>query len=160
MHRTVRTRSRLRNDGRVSYLLWLMIYGALLILIDVRPGWESVPLFTSAAEPAFGLLSLALIVSLVAQAAYAVDDNPRLRAGVTYGVSLIYLAVLAQAWNAFPFDLGAVVGGQVDEGWDSAIHMILAGLFVWAFMRAARAAVRLVQGRRAPRLASGRASTI
>ena len=160
MHRTVRSRRRLRSDGRVSYLVGLAVYGGLLILIDVRPGWESLPFLTSAAEPIFGLLSLALIVSLIAQAAYVVDDSPRLRAIVTYVVSLIYLAVLGQAWNTFPFDFSFLGDGQVDDGWSSATRMVIAGLFAWMFYRAVKSTVRIVQGRRPPRLASGHVSTI
>lgn len=154
MHRSVRARRR-RSDGRVSYLVGLAVYGGLLVLVNVRPSWEALPFLTSAAEPIVALLNLALIVGLVAQAVYVVDDSARLRAVVSYLVSLVYLVLLAQAWTVFPFDFGSD-----GDAWASATRMVIAGLFAWAFVSACRAAVRVVRGRQAPRLAASRTSTI
>ena len=155
MHRAARTSRRRRSDGRASYLVGLAIYGGLLVLVNVRPSWEAVPFLTSGAAPIVEVLNLALILSLIAQAVYVVDDSPRLRAAAAYVLSLLYFVVLAEAWTAFPFDFG-------DDGdaWATTVRMVLAGLIVWAIARACRAAVRVVRGRSAPRLAASRSSTI
>lgn len=154
MNRSRRTRRR-RSDGRASYLVGLAIYGGLLVLVNVRPSWEALPFLTSGAAPIIELLNLALILSLVAQAVYVVDDTARLRAAAAYVLSLLYFVVLAEAWRIFPFDFG-------DDGdaWATTTRALLAALIVWALARACRAAVRLVRGRTGPRLAASRSSTI
>lgn len=154
MHRSVRTRRR-RSDGRASYLVGLAIYGGLLVLVNVQPSWEALPFLTPAAEPVVATLNLALILSLVAQAVYVVDDSARLRAAAAYVLSILYFVVLAEAWNAFPFSLG-----DDGEAWATTIQMVLAGLMAWAALRACRAAVRIVRGRAGPRLSPSRSSTI
>ena len=154
MYRSTRTRRR-RSDGRSSYLVGLAIYGGLLVLVNVRPSWEAMPFLTSGAAPIIELLNLALILSLIAQAVYVVNDSARLRAAAAYVLSLLYFVVLAETWNAFPFDFG----DQVDA-WTTVTRMLLAGLSVWAVLRACRAAVRIVRGRTGPRLAASRSSVV
>ncbi len=146
--RRSRRRSR-RIDARIPYLLSMLGYAVVLILVNVRPGWESVPFLTSDAEPVVALFNLTLIVGLASQAVYVVDDRPRLRAGFTYGIALLYLIVLANLWKDLPIDFG-----DWDPSWASATRLVVLGLAVWAFVIAARAAVRVVLGRRLPRLAS------
>lgn len=152
MHQQVVTRSRRRNDARATYVVGLALNAGLLVLINVVPGWEAVPVLTPAAEPAIALLNLAVIGELVAQAMSMVDERLRLRAVASYGISLLCMAAVAQMWIAFPFDFG-----DAQETWAGATRMVLVGLFAWAAISACRAAVRVVRGRRSPRLSASHA---
>lgn len=152
MHQVVATKTRRRNDARATYVVGLILTAGLLVLINVFPGWESLPLVTPAAESAVALLNLALIGELVAQAMSMVDERARLRAVASYGISLLCMAAIAQLWIAFPFDFG-----DAQETWAGATRMVLVGLFAWTVLSACRAAVRVVRGRRAPRLSASHA---
>lgn len=154
MYRSTRTRRR-RSDGRASYLVGLVVYGGLLVLVNVRPGWESVPFLTSNAGTIIELLNLALILSLVAQAVYVLDDSPRLRAAARYVLALLYFVVLAETWNTFPFDFGTQ-----GDAWVTTTRLVLAALIAWCVVRACLAAVRLVRGRTGPHLAASRSSVV
>jgi hypothetical protein len=133
----------------MPYLVGVLMYAVLLVVLNVRPGWEAAPFLTDAAAPVIELLNLAIIGALVAQAVSVVDENPRVRAIASYGISLLCLAAVAQLWTLFPFDFGSW-----GEGWPTATRMVLVALFAWAFICACRSAVRLVCGRRMPRLAA------
>jgi peptidoglycan/LPS O-acetylase OafA/YrhL len=152
MYRTVHPRRRRRREDRVPALFAVLVYAALLLVVNVAPSWEAVPFFTSDAASVFALVNVSLVASLVAQTVYLVDDNPRLLALGAYVISLINVVLIVQTWKVFPFDFGTL-----DASWAQATRMVLAGCFAWALYTAARAAVRLVRGRNAPRLAATRA---
>ena len=152
MHQQARARRRRRNDERSAFVVGLVLTAGLLVLINVLPGWEAIPVLTPEAEPAVALLNLALIGQLVAQAMSLVEERPRLRALASYVISLLCMAAVAQLWTVFPFDFGAA-----EQTWSGATRIVLGALFVWAAWRACRAAVLMVRGRRAPRLAASHA---
>lgn len=152
MHQHSARRPRRRTDARATYVVGLGLNAGLLVLINVVPGWEAVPFLTPGAEPAIALLNLALIGELVAQSMSMVDERLRLRALASYAISLLCMAAVAQLWVAFPFDFGSA-----QEAWAGATRMVLVGLFGWAVLSACRAAVRVVRGRRAPRLSASHA---
>ncbi len=153
MARRFRTRRRRRGTAeRTPSFAGILMYAAGLVLLNVLPGWEVLPFLTTDAVPVMALANLALIVGLLGQAMFLVDDRPRLRALVTYVLCLIWLAVLAQALILFPFDIGSW-----DVAWATTIEWVLLALVAWDVWVACKAAVRLVQGRRLPRLAASHA---
>lgn len=148
-----RSRRRRRRGQAVSpSFAGMLTYAAGLVLLNVMPGWQVVPILTADAAPIVALVNLALIVGLVGQALFLVDDRPRLRALIRYTISLILLVALSRAVVVFPFDLGS--WGQ---DWATTIRLTLYALIAWDVWAASTAAVRMVQGRRTPRLAASHA---
>lgn len=152
MPRSTRRRASRRRDERVPAVAAVLGYGLLLVLINVLPGWQSLPVLTSAASSAVALVNLALIVLLVSRAVALVEPAPRVRAIASYLVALIALALISDVWGALPFDFG-----DEPQPWITATHLVLAGVFVWVVIVGARSAVGVVRGRRATRLAPGHA---
>lgn len=152
MHRQMSARSRRRRDERMPAIAALLGYATLLVLLNVVPGWEVLPVLTAAAEPAVALLNLALIVLLVSRAVALVEPSPRLRAGARYVVALVCLALLADLWRTFPFEFGSQ-----PESWASALRLVLAVLAVVAVLAGTRSAAGIVRGRRAARLSASHA---
>jgi len=143
-------RSRRRRGQAVSpSYAGMLMYATALVLFNVLPGWEVLPVLTSDAAPIIALVNLAFIVGLVGQAMFLVDDRPRVRAFVRYAISVLFLVALARAVVVFPFDLGSW-----GEEWATVIRLTLYALMAWDIWIASTAAVRMVQGRRAPRLAA------
>ena len=152
MHRQRPTRRRRRHDERVPAIASVLVLAAMLVALNVMPGWEALPVLTPAAESAVALVNLALIVLLVSRAVGLVEPSPRLRAGARYVVALIGMALIAQVWTTVPLDFG-----DAPEPWVSAMRLVLAGLFAWAVLVGARSAVAIVRGRRVVRLSASHA---
>jgi hypothetical protein len=75
-----------------------------LVLVNVWPGWESVPFLTSDTTEVLGLVNASLFAGIVANLAYLVDDAPWLVAlggVVTTGIGL---AALIRIIQVFPVD--------------------------------------------------------
>lgn len=152
MARRRRTRSRRRSEGRVPSFAGLLVYAGALVLLNVVPGWELLPVLTPEAAPAMALVNLALIVLLVGQAMILVDDRTRVRSLVRYMAGLVTLLALGQFWVLFPFNIESW-----DPGWGPVFHWVIAALIVWDVWVTSKSAVALVQGGRAPRLAASHA---
>ena len=94
-------------DPRVGYLIGLGVNVALLYLINVRPGWQTVPFLTGDMEQVIDVVNLSLAAGAVADGAYLVIHPAWLRALgglVTTGIGLVALLRLL---DVFPFDFGA-----------------------------------------------------
>lgn len=152
MSRSRSPRSRRRRDERVPALAGVLVLAALLVVLNVLPGWEALPVLTPAAESAITLVNLALIVLLVSRAVGLVEPSPRLRAAARYVVALICLALIAEVWRTMPVDFGSN-----PDPWASAARLVLAALLAWAVLAGARAAVAIVRGRQAARLSASHA---
>lgn len=152
MSRQRSARSRRRRDERVPALTAVLVVAALLVVLNVLPGWEALPVLTPAAESAVAMLNLALIVLLVSRAVALVEPSPRVRAAARYLIALISLALLADLWATMPVDFGSN-----PDPWVSATRLVLAGLLVWAVLAGARAAVAIVRGRQSARLSASHA---
>jgi hypothetical protein len=149
MSRARRRRRRPRSSAPPAYVFAALGYVVLLYLVNVRPGWRVLPFMTDAAQDAVGLLNLALAASLGANLVFAFYDPPRLRAGFTYLISVLGLAVAARFLGDFPFDYG--LDGA---SWVQATRLLLEMIILLFMYRAAMAAVTVVKGRRVPRLAA------
>ena len=147
-----RARRRRRSEGRVPSFAGLLLYAGGLVLLNVMPGWQVLPVLTPAAAPVIAWVNLALIVLLVGQAMILVDDRLRIRAMVRYVAGLAALAALGQLWILFPFNIESW-----DPGWVPVFHAVIAALVIWDVWVTCKAAVALVHGGRAPRLAASHA---
>jgi hypothetical protein len=89
---------------RLGYLLAIGLDVLVWYLVNVRPGWQSVPFLTDGVEQLLGLFNLSLLVSAIANAVYLVVDPPRLRALGDLVGAVISLVLSIRVYDVFPFD--------------------------------------------------------
>lgn len=88
---------------RVGYTIGIVINSALLYVINVWPGWQSLTFVTEDAEQLLPLLNASLTVGIIASAIYIVVDRTWVKALgdlITVGISV---ALLVSIWRVFPF---------------------------------------------------------
>jgi len=89
---------------RGGYLVAAAINVALLYLTHVQPGWRAVPFLTEEASQVLGLFTVSLLVGMASNLLYIAYDQRRLKALGDLVTTGLGLAVLALAWQVFPFD--------------------------------------------------------
>lgn len=75
-----------------------------LILVNVWPGWESVPFLTADTAEVLGLVNATLVAGIVANIAYLVHESPWLVALGSVVTTGIGLAALIRIVQVFPVD--------------------------------------------------------
>jgi hypothetical protein len=91
----------------VGYAIAVAINIALLLAVNVWPGWDAAAFLTGDAQLVLPVVNATIAVNLVANSVYLVGDPAWLKASgdiVTLGVGLL---ALLRIWQVFPFDLGA-----------------------------------------------------
>jgi hypothetical protein len=110
---------------RLGYVVGGLVNGALLYLVNVWPGWESLSFLTDETASVVGLVSISLMVGIVVNLVYLAADPPWLKALgdlVTTGVGFL---VLLRLYQVFPFDFG--VYEQLDTVARVVLVLLLAG---------------------------------
>jgi hypothetical protein len=144
------SRPELRVGGiDFSYVLMEFVFVVLLYVVNVRPGWQSLPFVTDEATQVVWLLNVVLVLGLVANFAYLFNDSTRLRALGSYAMAGVTVLFLVRLLETFPFDFGSQ-----DSAWSSFVTEAAIAALLFTLYRASRAAVRLVRGRRVTGLAS------
>lgn len=77
-----------------------------LVLVNVWPGWESVPFLTSDTTEVLWLVNASLVAGIVANLAYLMHDAPWLVALGGVVATGIGLAALIRIVQVFPVDFG------------------------------------------------------
>jgi hypothetical protein len=98
------------SSARAGYVIGAVVNIAMLVAVNVWPGWEAVPFLTAETPDVLPLVSLSLASAVVANIVYLVNDAPWVRALgglVTTGVGL---AALVRILDVFP----VVEGGTVE----------------------------------------------
>ena len=103
---TVQTRHPSLASRRVGYVIAGVINVALLYAVNVWPGWSVVPFVTDDMTQVLGIVNASLVVGLVANAVYLVQDAPWVKALGDLVTTAVALAVLTTMWRVFPFDFG------------------------------------------------------
>jgi hypothetical protein len=103
-----------------------VVNAVLLFLVNVRPGWESVPFLTADTSLVLGLVNATLVVALLSGLLCAAAvDAPRVRALTDLAQNAVGLAALVRIWQVFPF---AFDGDGVD--WALVVRWVLGiGMF-------------------------------
>jgi len=99
-----------RGAKRGGNLVSVLINAALLIVLNIDPGWQAVPFLTPATAQVIGLVNLTLWAGIVANAVYLVAEPRWLRAVgdlVTLTISLITTVRILQV---FPFAFHGSMG--------------------------------------------------
>lgn len=133
-----------QKGRRAGYVLAVLINLALLFVVNIWPGWESVPFLTADAAALVVLVNVSLIVSAVTNLVYVAADPAWLKALGDLLTTAIALAVMIGALRIFPFDFG---GSSIDwDLWARVILWFLTAVLVIAVIAQAIALVRAVVG--------------
>ncbi len=110
---------------RAGYVVAMMVNALMLLAANIWPGWEVVPFLSRETPLVMSWVNVAIVVNLVANAAYFLRDPVWLRSVgdlVTLGVGT---AVMVRIWQVFPFDL---TGSGMD--WALVLRIVLVlGIF-------------------------------
>lgn len=105
---------------RVGYAIAAALAGIVWYLINVDPGWRTLPFLTEDATRVLGLVNLSLWVSFAANMVYLVYDQRWFKALGDVLTTGVGLAVMVRLWQVFPF---AFTGSF---GWAVLIRVMLA----------------------------------
>lgn len=92
---------------RAGYVIAIAVNAALLIAINVWPGWPAVPFLTDATQEVVGFVNASIAVGLAANAVYLLADPRWLRALGDMLTTAVGLVALVRLWQVFPFDFPA-----------------------------------------------------
>ena len=142
---TVQTRA-VRRRGRprsrlAGYVMAVIVNAALLVLVDVRPGWAVVPFLTDDFVRVLWLVNLSLAAGAVVNLAYLGYDRAWFKSVGEIGVAVIGFVLAVRMWQVFPFDLTA--------GWSTVARVLLSVAVVGSVVAVLTELARL--GRRDPR---------
>ena len=79
-----------------------VINGALLYLVNRRPGWDALPFLTSETPQVLGLVNAAIVAGIVVNLVYLFADPPRLRSLGDLVTTGIGLAAMVRIWQVWP----------------------------------------------------------
>jgi hypothetical protein len=130
---------------RLGYALAAVINAAMLWLLNIWPGWESLPFLTDKTPQVLVLVNLSLVASVAVNLAYLGYDAPwavALGSVLTTGVGL---AALVRIWQVFPFQFG----GAFD--WAMVIRILLVVAMVGGAIGLLVQLGQLVRAARRPR---------
>ena len=119
---TATTPQRRHTSSRQSgYLATALINGALIYLLLVEPGWESVPFLTAETPEVLGLVTLTMATTVAFNLLYLAADPAWLTALGGFVTTAIGLASLVRIWQVFPFDFA-----DSTTDWAQLTRMVLA----------------------------------
>jgi len=102
-------RRRPSSGRRFGYLVSVAVNAVLLLVVNVWPGWRSVPILTFDTRDVLGVLNAALVTGMLINLVYVARDQRWLKAIGDLVLGGFALAVLLRIWQVFPF----TVEGQV-----------------------------------------------
>jgi hypothetical protein len=96
-----------RWAARVGYLVAVVVNGAMLFLVNVRPGWRELSFLTEDFVAALWLVNLSMLSAAVVNMIYLWHDPAWFKSVCQVGVSAIGLAAAIRMLQVFPFDFSA-----------------------------------------------------
>jgi hypothetical protein len=88
---------------RTGYAVALVVNAALLIAVNIWPGWRLLPLLTEDFVQVSDLVNLSLVAAIAANLVYLVGDRPVVRAVGEVITTAIGLVVVVRVFQVFPF---------------------------------------------------------
>jgi hypothetical protein len=110
-----------RAGDRVGWSIAAVLNAALLYAVNVRPGWDAVPVLTTDTARVIGVLNLSLALGLALNPSYLAYRRRWWRTLCDVAGDVVALLVLVRVWTVFPFDFGAT---SVD--WALVTRVVLA----------------------------------
>lgn len=92
---------------KVGYLVAVLVNGAMLVVVNVRPGWRELSFLTQDFVGILWLINLSMVASAVMNVAYLLYDPAWFKSVCQVGVSAIGLAAAILMLRVFPFDFSA-----------------------------------------------------
>jgi hypothetical protein len=102
---------------RTGYSFAIVFSTAMLILLNVAPGWPAIPFLTSDTTQVLWLVNLSIAAGIATSLVYLVYDPPWLKSLGDLVTTGIGLAAAIRIWQVFPFDLSA--------GWSAGVRALL-----------------------------------
>jgi hypothetical protein len=102
---------------RTGYGLAIVFSMAMLVLLNVSPGWQAIPFLTSDTTQVLWLVNLSLAAGIAASLVYLAYDPPWLKSLGDLATTGIGLATAIRIWQVFPFDLSS--------GWAAGVRALL-----------------------------------
>ncbi len=91
---------------RAGYVISVLVNVALLLGINVWPGWDVLPFLTNDFTQVLAWVNVSIVVSLALNVVYLFNDTKPLKAlGDTVSLAAA-LVVTVLMWRVFPFDFG------------------------------------------------------
>ncbi len=134
--------TRSRPARRAGYLLSVLVDAAMLYLLNVRPGWQSVPVLTADTSQVIGVVNLAVAAGLVANLVYVVRDEPWFKGLGDVLTLMVGLVAAVRVWQVFPFDLSS------SPAWTLVVRVLLAVAVLGSAVGIVAALVTVVEDRR------------
>jgi hypothetical protein len=102
---------------RAGYGFAVVFSAAMLVVLNVAPGWQAIPFLTSDTTQVLWLVNLSIAAGIVANLVYLAYDPPWLKSLGDLATTGIGLAAAIRVWQVFPFDLPA--------GWSAGVRTLL-----------------------------------
>lgn len=105
---------------RAGYVVAVVINGAMLFAVNRWPGWDALPFLTDSTRLVLPLVNASIIVGLVVNLVYLVDDSPWLKALGDLTTTAVGLAAAVRVWQVFPFAFTSTFD------WELVVRILLA----------------------------------
>lgn len=132
-----------RVGRRFGFGIAIVINAVLLYVVQNLTSWDVLPFLTTEFDSLVPWISLSLIVGIVANFLFMVNDDYRLRSVGDMVTNLVSLAVTWRIFQVFPFDFSAY-----EFNWDLVARIVLILAIVGTFAGAIAAVTKLATGRK------------
>ncbi|MEV4536483.1 hypothetical protein AB0J82_22115 [Asanoa sp. NPDC049518] len=105
---------------RFGYLIAVGLNALFLYLVNVRPGWDALPILTEDTVLVLGLVNVSATLGILTNVSYVITDPAWWRATGEIVTTAVGLAVLVRLWDVFPFAFG---GGGTN--WGLLVRVVL-----------------------------------
>jgi len=92
---------------KVGYLVAVLVNGAMLVFVNVRPGWQELSFLTEDFAGILWLINLSMVAGAVVNVVYLWYDPAWFKSVCQVGVSAIGLTAAIRMLRVFPFDFSA-----------------------------------------------------
>lgn len=115
-----RTKQLSPGARRFGYVVAALVNAVMLYLVNVWPEWDAVPFLTDETTQVLGLVNVSIVVGLVANLVYVVNDTKWVRGLGEITTTAVGLAAMIRIWQVYPFDFE---GYSFD--WDIVVRVLL-----------------------------------
>ncbi|HEY7596142.1 MAG TPA: hypothetical protein VH969_23565 [Actinophytocola sp.] len=105
---------------RTGYVFGAGVNAAMLVLVNIWPGWAAVPFLNGDTPKVLLLVNLTIAAGLLTNLVLLFGDPPRLVALGGLLTSALGFAGLLRIWQVFPFDFG-----DADVDWALIFRIVL-----------------------------------
>ena len=92
---------------KVGYLVAVLVNGAMLVVVNVRPGWRELSFLTQDFVGILWLVNLSIVAGAVINVTYLLYDPAWFKSVCQVGMSAIGLATAIRMLRVFPFNFSA-----------------------------------------------------